>query len=249
MKFIAAILLVIFSVSAQAEVSKYRLASWNILCATCNPGAPIIDWDSRRDGVINKIKDENPQILALQEVEIGDQIEYVLSELGGYNACISKTDNSKAHTMLMVKSDIDHQCLPPIDLADNRQCAHALINGVHYYSCHFPLTDRLNTESTALFLAGLESPFVFMGDFNTHSGASGYPQNDAELLQYTQTREDESGADSFWNIDKIGTDDAELRIKFDRQIDFSYSDHPYLKAKFYSMKFMAVIINYQLETL
>ena len=213
----------------------YRLASWNILCATCNPGPIVPSWLDRRDSVVDKIKTKNASVLALQEVQGGEQLAYMREQLSDYSAlCVSDIDNSGAHTLFMIKIGIDYQCLPPIDIADNRQCLHILIGGVNYYNCHFPLTDRLNTESMDTFIDSVIEPFIFMGDFNTHSGSDGYPQNDEKLLQYVQTRSDVNGPDSFWNIDKIGTSDIDVSVRFNRKHDMSLSDHPYVQAKFFN---------------
>tara|TARA_R110000851_G_scaffold223505_1_gene376392 strand:- start:218 stop:970 length:753 start_codon:yes stop_codon:yes gene_type:complete len=230
------------SLNANAGVTEYRLASWNILCATCNPSPIVPSWNDRKAEVVSKIIDGGASIVALQEVQSGEQLDYILA-IENYSACVSEIDYSLAHTVILIKTGIDYDCLQPIDIADKRQCVHVLVSGVNYYNCHFPLTDELNTESMDIFLSSVQLPLVFMGDYNTWSGETGYPQNDAKLLQYVQTREDVNGADAFWNIDKIGTSDQTVIVRFDREHDMSLSDHPYVKAKFINLNAIIVTNN------
>ena len=231
------------SIAHGAEAStKHRLASWNVLCATCNAAPPVPAWEVRRDAVIEKIANGGASIIALQEVQAGDQLSYIQENLSEYSStCVSKIDNSGAHTLFLVKIGIDYECLPPIDIADNRQCLHIVASGVNYYNCHFPLTDVLNTASTDIFLSSIEAPFVFMGDYNTWPGETGYSHNDARLSEYTQTRGDIDGLNSFWNIDKVGTSSTNVEVSFNRTHDMTLSDHPYVRVKFYELSTIAVI--------
>ena len=228
------------SLNANAGVTEYRLASWNILCATCNPSPIVPSWNDRKAEVVSKIIDGGASIVALQEVQSGEQLDYILA-IENYSACVSEIDYSLAHTVILIKTGIDYDCLQPIDIADKRQCVHVLVSGVNYYNCHFPLTDVLNTASTDIFLSSIEAPFVFMGDYNTWPGETGYPHNDARLSEYTQTRGDIDGLNSFWNIDKVGTSSTNVEVSFNRTHDMTLSDHPYVRVKFYELSTIAVI--------
>lgn len=248
------VLLALSPLESRADINNQRLVTWNILCATCTSVSALMPWDERKAEVVEKIKGVDPYVIALQEVQQGAQLAYMLAELDNYNHCIAPLDNQFMHVVILVRKPAAYSCLPVISIIDNRSCVGVTVDGINFYNCHFPLTDWRNEQSADIFLNAIVEPFVFMGDFNTSALPTSYPDSDAKFLQYLQTREPDGSDMEFWNIDRIGTSLSGMRLNFVRDPEPIYSDHPFLHAVFRSeegirLGIMTVINLYLLDTL